>query len=245
MFAASKTDPGKTHPSKPVSSAPATGNDTSTTGLTSDMVLVHKVFRRELRLLPVLVGETGPGDHERATMLAAHYRELATALRHHHLAEEDLLWRRLRDRDSLEPAVENRMQGWHRQHAELIFELDGLLPLWEQSADTDLRAVLTDILTELAGSVAAHLDAVEEFVLPAVDRSFSRAEWLALGLRAASWIPLHRMAWMLGAMLEDATPTERKNLLAKVPVPARLLYRMLGQEQYTREMRTLRGVPAA
>jgi len=240
VFAASKPDP-----SKPVCSAPATGNDTSTTRLTSDMVLVHKVFRRELRLLPVLVGETSPGDHERAAVLAAHYRELATALRHHHTAEEDLLWRRLRDRGSLDRAVEQRMRGWHRQHVELMSELDGLLPLWEQSADADLRAVLTDILAELAGAVAAHLDAVEEFVLPAVDQHFSSVEWLSLGLRAASWIPLHRMAWMLGAMLEDATPTERRNLMAKVPGPARLLFRMVGQEQYAREMRTLRGAPVA
>jgi hypothetical protein len=49
------------------------------------------------------------------------------------------------------------------------------------------------------------------------------------------------MAWLLGAMLEDATPAERANLMAKVPGPARLLYRMVGEEQYTREMRALRG----
>jgi hypothetical protein len=35
-------------------------------------------------------------------------------------------------------------------------------------------------------------------------------------------------------MLEDATPAERENLLAKVPGPARLLFRMVGQEQYLR-----------
>ena len=118
-----------------------------------------------------------------------------------------------------------------RRHAELMSELDGLLPLWEQVPDPDLSEALTDILAELAAAVADHLDAVEEFVLPAVDRHFTSGEWLALGLRAASWVPLHRMAWMLGAMLEDA----------KVPAPARLLYRMVGQDQYAREMRALRG----
>lgn len=209
--------------------------------LTSDMVLVHKVFRRELRLLPDLVARAELGDVGRAVVLAAHYGELATALRHHHDAEQDLLLRKLRDRASLDPAVDRQLAHWHRQHAELMTELDSLLPLWVRSADADLRAVVADIMTELAESVTEHLDAVEDLVLPAVDRHFSSGEWLALGLRAASWIPLHRMAWMLGAMLEDATPAERKNLMGKVPAPARLLYRMVGQEQYVREMQALRG----
>ena len=81
-------------------------------------------------------------------------------------------------------------------------------------------------------------------MLPAVDQHFTTREWLALGLRAAGWIPLHRMAWMLGAMLEDATEAERKQLLAKVPGPARLLYRMVGRDQYAREMSAVRGVAA-
>ena len=58
--------------------------------------------------------------------------------------------------------------------------------------------------------------------------------------------PADRMAVLLGAMLEDATPQERQNLLGKVPGPARLLFRMVGREQYAREMRVLRaGVLAA
>ena len=212
----------------------------TTTCLTSDLVLVHKAFRREFRLLPTLVDHVLAGDVARATVIAAHCRELTTALRHHHTAESELLWPRLGDRAPIDSAVLQRLRDGHRADADLIGELDGLLPLWEQAADADLRAVLVDILAELAVAVAAHLDATEQFVLPGVDTHFGTTEWLALGLRAASWIPLHRMAWLLGAMLEDATPTERSNLLAKVPGPARLLYRMVGQEQYAKEMRVLR-----
>lgn len=216
------------------------------TQLASDMVLVHKVFRRELRLLPPLVAAVAPGQVERAALLGRHYREIASALRHHHQAEQDLLWRRLSERAPLDPATEDRMRQGHRRHAELLGELDGMLDLWLAAADRDVRDLLVDILTELAGDVAAHLDMIESRVLPEVDRHFSQREWLALGLRAASWIPLNRMAWMLGAMLEDATDAERRNLMGKVPAPARMLYRMVGQEQYVREMRELRrsAVPA-
>ena len=75
--------------------------------LTSDMVLVHRVFRRELGLLPDLVQAVLPGDRARSALLAEHCRELTTALRHHHTAEADLLWRRLRDRQALPFAVED------------------------------------------------------------------------------------------------------------------------------------------
>ncbi|MGS0684655.1 hemerythrin domain-containing protein [Nakamurella sp. GG22] len=209
--------------------------------LTSDMVLVHKVFRRELRLLGALIADVTTGNVARATLLGSHYRELAKALVHHHAAERDLLWRRLQERAPLHPDMERRMLDWHRQHTELMSELDSLMPLWEQDADAEIRAVLADIVDELATSVTDHLDAVEQHVLPMVDRHVTPGEWLGMGLRAASWIPLNRMAWLLGAMLEDATPDERTNLMAKVPGPARLLYRMVGRDQYVREMQALRG----
>ncbi len=219
--------------------------DGGTRCLTSDMVLVHKVFRRELRLLATLIGRVAAGNAERAAQLAAHYRELAKALAHHHAAEQDLLWRRLRERALLAAAVEQRMVDRHREHAALTAELDAMLPLWEQGADPEIRGVLVDILDELATSVAAHLDDVEADILPAVDRHVTPGEWLGMGLRAASWIPLNRMAWLLGAMLEDATPEERANLMSKVPAPARLLYRMVGRDQYLREMQSLRGTDGA
>jgi len=220
---------------------PAGSGNTGVGTLTSDMVLVHRVFRRELGLLPALVQAVLPGDGARSALLADHCRELTTALRHHHKAEADLLWRRLRDRQALPFDVEEQLLTWHRTHAELIGELDALLPLWRPEPQPDLQAVISDILTELAAAVNSHLDAVEEYLLPAVDQHFTTGEWRSLGLRAARWIPLHRMAWLLGAMLEDATPAEQRNLLAKVPAPARMLYRMVGRDQYEREIVALRG----
>jgi hypothetical protein len=147
----------------------------------------------------------------------------------------------LRDRQALPFVVEQQLRAWHRTHAELIGELDALLPLWRREPEPDLQAVISDVLSDLAAAVNGHLDVVEEHLLPAVDQHFTSGEWRSLGLRAACWIPLHRMAWMLGAMLEDATPAEQRSLLAKVPAPARVLYRMVGRDQYEREIAALRS----
>jgi len=210
------------------------------------MVLVHKVFRRELGLLPSMMRAVRPADAARAAVVAAHCRELTTALRQHHAAESELLMPKLQRRATLDPNVTEQMRRWHTAHLALLDELDGLLPLWEDAADPELGALLADIVTELASVVADHLDAVEQVLLPLADEHIAPTEWLQLGVRAAGWIPLTRMAVLLGAMLEDATPQERQNLLGKVPGPARLLFRMVGREQYAREMRVLReGVLAA
>ncbi len=207
---------------------------------TSDMVLVHKVFRREFVLVPRLVRSTPDGDVSRARLVGAHLADMVNALRHHHDAERDLVWPRLAQRAPLAPELADALASAHAAHRSLIAELDGLLPLWLESAEADIAAVVADIVDELAAGLAAHLDAVESTVLPVVERHFSGTEWLQLGLRAACWIPLTRMAVMLGAMLEDATPEERSGLLARVPGPARMLYRTIGQQQYDREMATLR-----
>src|SRR5689334_14355664 len=73
--------------------------------LSTDMLLVHKVFRREFGMLPVLVAGVAAADTGRAALLAAHGRELTNALRHHQTAEQDLLFPRVRDRVQLDPAA--------------------------------------------------------------------------------------------------------------------------------------------
>ena len=61
---------------------------------TSDMVLVHKVFRREFVLIPRLIRSTTQGDTARARQVGGHLTDIVNALRHHHDAERELVWPR-------------------------------------------------------------------------------------------------------------------------------------------------------
>jgi hypothetical protein len=45
----------------------------------------------------------------------------------------------------------------------------------------------------------------------------------------------------LGAILEGNSPDERQGFLARLPVPARVLWKLLGQRQYRRETDRIRG----
>jgi hypothetical protein len=45
----------------------------------------------------------------------------------------------------------------------------------------------------------------------------------------------------LGAILEDATPQERTRFLAMLPLPARVLWRVVGKGIYRREVARVHG----
>jgi len=62
---------------------------------TSEMYLVHAVFRREFALLPGLVRAVAAGDVERAGIVADHAELLTVLLHEHHSAEDAMLWPRL------------------------------------------------------------------------------------------------------------------------------------------------------
>jgi len=45
----------------------------------------------------------------------------------------------------------------------------------------------------------------------------------------------------LGAILEDATPDERAHFLAKVPLPGRIVWRLIGRRKYQRMIQRRRA----
>src|SRR4051812_7726675 len=65
---------------------------------TSDMLFAHRVFRRELRSAPELIGGVEAGDTKRSALVADHLGYIVAGLHHHHAAEDELLWPPLRTR---------------------------------------------------------------------------------------------------------------------------------------------------
>ncbi len=85
---------------------------------THQMVIGHRVFRRELRLLAGLIGAVRAGDTARARVLVEHATDVTTALHLHHSSEDDVLWPRLLDRASLHADLVRRMEQQHEQVGE-------------------------------------------------------------------------------------------------------------------------------
>jgi hemerythrin-like domain-containing protein len=211
---------------------------------TQEMVIVHRVFRREFRLMPQMVRSTPAGDLARAELVAAHVSELTTALHHHHEGEDELLWPPLLERVTPRAELLERMKAEHAHVATVIIEAERLVGGWRVSAAIDLRDQLADCLEQLSTALNAHLAEEEAEVLPLAAEYLSVEEWALLGERGMASIPKNRLLVFLGYILEEASPEERASFLHHVPLPGRVAYRLIGQRQQQREARTLRsGIP--
>lgn len=208
---------------------------------TRDMVLVHRVFRREFRLLPLLVRGAADGDTEAAGRISRHARQMASALHHHHHNEDELLWPRLLQRTPVDARLVERMEAQHAVIGEILRRVDAVLPAWQRAALGRDRDALADDLAELHARLEEHLDEEEQHVLPIVGRTITAAEWDEHAERGFAAMPKRRALVFLGHILESASPAERSRFLRRVPPPVRLLYRLIGRRAFTRETATLRA----
>lgn len=211
---------------------------------TTDMVLVHRVFRREFRLAPRLVRQVPAGDTARAERVAAHIADLADALHHHHSGEDDLVWPKLLQRAQFEADLVIRMQTQHEAVAGLLLAVQNLLCTWRTTGSLVTRGLLAERLEQLSAALDEHLAEEERRILPLVEEHLSVAEWAQVGERGFADTPKNRLLFFLGAALEEATPAELGVFLPQVPLPGRIAYRLVGRRQYRRHVSLLRaGLP--
>lgn len=86
-----------------------------------------------------------------------------------------------------------------------------------------------------------HLAEEERAILPIAAEHLSTAEWNELGERGSASIPKNKLLIFLGMILEDADPAERTAFLAKMPLIARIMWRLLGRRQYDAYVTELRA----
>ena len=202
---------------------------------TFEMVVVHRAFRRGFTGLPALVRAVPAGDVARAAVVLGHLRELADSLHHHHSAEDEMLWPLLLERVDLDRPLVLRMEEQHERVAALLERAGAQADAFGQGAAPAAGEVLAVTLTALTGALEEHLGDEEREVLPLVERHISVAEWEAGAERARSAIPKDRMLVQLGAILEGCSPDEARWFLARLPLPARLAWRLAGRRVYRAE----------
>ncbi len=210
---------------------------------TWEMVVVHRMFRREFRLMPGLIRTVRPGDTARSEYVADHIAVLTEGLHHHHEGEDELLWPKLLDRvGSLNTELVQRMEAQHEVVASGLSQVDTLLPRWRTTADRSTGNELAAVLSQISIALDEHLTEEENEILPLVSIYITEAEWKALGDRGKASIPKGAKGFVtLGAILEEATPHERTRFLGIIPPPVRLLYKLIGAGIYRRAKARLHG----
>ena len=213
---------------------------TTTTGVdTRDMLLIHRVIRRETGRLPGLIRTAR--DRTRAALIASHAAEMLDFLHVHHTGEDELLWPVLRPRVSLDDGLIDRMEVQHGEIAAAIADVRRWLPTWAGSADQETGEKIAARI-EAAGQVlTTHLAEEEAQILPLVAAHFSQQEWDALGKHGFAAVPGRRRLIILGHILQQTDDDERGRFLRQVPPPARLAFSLVGRRQYAREMAAIQG----
>jgi hypothetical protein len=208
------------------------------------MLMIHSVFRAQftdaLRLLRAAPGD----DLARAGVLGPLVLELADALHRHHHGEDDLLWDRLETKAPSCAAHVDQMRAQHADIARLLTVVESTATAWIASGSgADRDAVITAVDAVLEALVT-HLGAEETDILPVAAVTLTASEWGELGKRGLSEIPRDRMLIQLGTILASVSPEHRQRFWAELPLPARVLYRLVGRRQYERERARIEGTAA-
>ena len=222
-----------------MSSAPSTGTTVIDTG---EMPTVHTFFRRELRLAGAAVRRVPDGDVRRARAVADHLEYVGRALHHHHQSEDELVWPLLLERvpQELAPIVV-LMQSQHERIDALLHESDAAAARWRADAAAPERDHLADVLDELSTTLAEHLDAEEQRLLPIAARCLSQEEWEAVGQRARAGTRPSEQLLTFGMIQHDGDPVVVARMLSGAPAPVRRIFPALARRAFRRRALLIHG----
>ncbi len=217
--------------------------NTATETLTDvhDMVVVHRAFRREFRLIPELVRQVAPGDTARAAVLADHARLVLTGLHGHHTGEDLLLWPKLLERATPDAQLIHRMEAQHERVADAIERIGPALARWEAEARPAVTEEVAACFDDLREALLEHLGEEEREILPLAARHITQAEWNELGEHGVAGTRKKDLPILFGSIAEEATPEELADILTVVPPPVRILARTLFAWQYRRYVNRVRN----
>ncbi|HEY3557438.1 MAG TPA: hemerythrin domain-containing protein [Flexivirga sp.] len=207
---------------------------------THEMVLIHRVIRREFGQLPRLF-RTAAGNRARSKVIGAHAQEMLEFLHTHHTGEDELLFPLLRKRTTLDPELMDRMDAQHAAVDAAVKAVTADLPRWTTSANAAAGERMASVIDATMPTLIDHLAEEEDQLLPIIAVTLTQSEWDALGKHGMSAIPLTRRLVMLGHITEETDDAERQRFLKVVPAPARWAYNLIGRRQFTRETTAIRG----
>ena len=211
---------------------------------THEMVVVHRAFRRETRLLAELIATAAPGDTARARVLADHLADVRLGLHNHHAGEDELLLPPLIQRaPEASGSILRHTQEQHRQVVASLTAVREAVDAWVVDADAASRDTVVTALLDHRQVLIEHLDSEERIVLPLASRYLTADKWKAMGDHFVASTPKPKLLLFLGMVLEDAEASERAAVLRALPAPARAIWFVFGRLLYARTVRRVRHHP--
>jgi hypothetical protein len=210
--------------------------------------VIHRLVRRELRLLAGLASWAPVDDAVRTAELTRHADLMARVLLQHHATERELLWPAL-FRCLPDPEVARDVVGeWTSRTALLdhtLRDLSTVARQWAVAETAPARDAFVRACTRLADEVEGATAAEERDLLPLLSAYLPDGEWAAITRRATTTLSGREQMLVLGLALEDACALDRARLLAGLSPAARTAWRMFGRRDFHAAVVRLRGAPPA
>lgn len=204
-----------------------------------EMALIHRLIMRGFERAKEFV--LAPGSATRAIAVADYVEFHLDGLQAHHSTEDEWIWPALHERASLSDALITRMEEQHAGVHDAIETTRRELQAWAATPTDAGSRSLAAALDTVVDRLTEHLTEEERDVVPLIATHITQAEWDHGGKVAfGKFTPRQRFTAM-GEMLEVADSTEAARMLAGIPAPVKLIWRLAGRRRYERSIAMARG----
>lgn len=206
---------------------------------TEEMAVIHRIFRRGFPMMANLVRQTPTGATTRSEPIAEHLDFLLNGLHNHHTGEDDNIWPRLLERAAPQAELVTRMEKQHEVVAERSERVRTLLQTWRRTpADGEALAAALD---EFTAALVEHLDDEETHVVPLMRAHITAEEWTSFGQETFEKFSNSEKLVATGTLEDVATREEAEWFTGDLPLPIKVMWRLVGRRKYTRHMQRVRG----
>jgi len=205
------------------------------------MALIHNLIRRGFEQAREAV--LAPGAPAHADAVADYVGFHLDGLEAHHSSEDEMLWPLLYERATMSSALVRRMEEQHVVLHEALDTTRRELAVWETAPTAERSGALATALGTVLARLTEHLAEEERDVVPLIAAHISQAEWDHMGKVAFSKFTPRQRFIAMGEMLAAASPTEAATMLAGLPAPIKVIWKLVGRRRYQRFMAEVRTQP--
>jgi hypothetical protein len=234
----------------PSSAAAPSLHEGSTSRAVAHQRVVHRLVRRELRLLADLATWAPDDEAERTAALTRHAELIGKVLLHHHTVERDSVWPALRRTvpGAAMDDVRRALDEWTACCARIDHMLRDVATAarqWGVAATPPSRRAFAAACRGLAEAVDAQTHDEERTLLPLLEAHLEPADWSAIAESARCRLTAREQLLVIGLALEDSCAAERARLLDGLSPGIRSAWRLYGGRRYRAAVVRLRGAPPA
>jgi hypothetical protein len=212
--------------------------------------VLHRLVRRELRLLGELAAWAPADETQRITALTRHAELIGRVLLHHHDVERHAVWPALLGGTPVDRADEVRtaVQDWTTRCARIdhmVRDVATAARQWDVAATGPARNAFALASQGLSDAVDAQTADEERTLLPLLGEHLQDPDWTAIARSSPCQLSGREQLLVLGLALEDSCAADRARLLDGLSPSARTAWRLYGRRSYRAAVVRLRGAPPA